>query len=276
MTRAVAELYTNLVARDRSHPFKPPDPQTSIATVSRLSLLLVSYSQKQFTGSIEIDSVSGRKWSIHYRLGRIIWTSGGCHPLRRWRRSLQQSGVAIDFQQIDWSHRTCPHTPWGYHLLAITIEQKYITREQAKSVIIQTVRDTIFDLLQEEAKHPLKYRLQSEETLGNLSIVLKSESVLWQVIRDWQAWCQSNLKNYSPNDAPRLLKPDRFARTLNPASYRQIENLTSGRYSLRDLAIRLDRNLITFTQSLMPYVRQEAIELIEIPDEPMEWIESPH
>lgn len=272
MTRAIVELYRNFVASTRSHPLKPPDPETSIATTSRLSRLLVSYSQKQFTGSIEIDAPSGQKWNIHYRLGRTIWASGGCHPLRRWRRSLQQSGVVVDFQELDWHNRTCPSTPWEYHLLAIAIEQKYLTRQQAKSIICQIVRDAMFDILQEEAKHSLEYRLHCEETIGDLSILLKSESVLWQVIQDWQAWCQSDFKDYSPNYAPRLRKPERFAQNLNPASYRKMEILMSGRYSLRDLAVRLDRNLITFTQSLMPYVRQETIELIEIPDEPMEWV----
>jgi two-component system, chemotaxis family, response regulator PixG len=272
MTRAIVELYKSLVARGRSHPLKPPDPQTSIAPTSRLSRLLVSYSQKQFTGFIEIGAPSGQKWNIHYCLGRTIWASGGCHPLRRWRRSLQQSGAVVDFQELDRSDRTCPGIPWEYHLLTIAIEQKYLTREQAKSIIFQIVRDAMFDIIQEEAKHSLEYRLHSKETTGNLSILLKSESVLWQVIQDWQAWCRCDFKEYSPNYAPRLRTPERFARLLSSASYQKMENLISGRYSLRDLAVRLDRDLIPFTQSLIPYVRQEAIELIEIPDEPMEWV----
>jgi two-component system, chemotaxis family, response regulator PixG len=272
MTRAIVELYRNLVARGRSHRLKQPDPEMSIATTSRLSRLLVSYSQKQFTGSIKIDAPSGQKWNIHYRLGRTIWASGGCHPLRRWRRSLQQSGAVVDFQELDWSARSSPDTPWEYHLLAIAVEQKHLTRQQAKSIIFQIVRDAMFDILQEETKHSLEYRLHSEEAIGNVSILLKSESVLWQVIQDWQAWCRADLKDYSPNHAPRLRKPERFARVLSPASYQKMENLMSGRYSLRDLAVQLDRDLIAFTQSLMPYLRQEAIELIEIPDEPMGWV----
>lgn len=275
MTRAIAEFYKKLVARDQSHPLKPPDPQSSIAKTSRLSRLLVSYSQKQFTGLIEINAPSGRKWNIHYHLGRTIWASGGCHPLRRWRRSLHQSGAVVDFQDLDWNDRTCPGIPWEYHLLAIAIEQKRLTRQQAKNIIFQIVRDALFDILQEETKQSLEYRLHSQETVGNVSILLKSESVLWQVIQDWQVWCRAELKNYSPNDAPKLRKPERFAQVLSPASYQKMENLISGRYSLRDLAVRLDRDLIAFTQSLMPYLRQETIELIEIPDEPMEWVAPP-
>lgn len=276
MTRAIADFYQKLVARDRTHPSKPSDSPTSIVATSRLSRLLVSYSQKQFTGAIEIDAQSGQKWNIHYRLGRTIWASGGCHPLRRWRRALHHSGAMVDFQALDWNDSGCPGTPWEYQLLAVAIEQKHLTREQAQNIILQIVRDALFDILQAEAKQSLEYRLHSEETVGNLSILLKSESLLWQVIQDWQAWTRCQLDRYSPNDAPKLRKSERFARILSPASYQKIEQLISGRYSLRDLAVRLNRDLLIFTQSLMPYVRQEAIELIEIPDEPMEWVVPPN
>ncbi|HIK49960.1 MAG TPA: hypothetical protein IGS17_03405 [Oscillatoriales cyanobacterium M59_W2019_021] len=276
MTRAIVEFYRTLVAGDRSHPSKPPDPPTSIAKNSRFSRLLVSYSQKQFTGAIEIASPNGQKWNIHYRLGRTIWASGGYHPLRRWRRSLHQFDAAIDFQTLEGTDRTCPRTPLEYQLLAIAIEQKRLTRQQARNIIDRVVRDAIFDIIQEEAKHALQYRLHSKDTVGHISILLNSEFVLWQVIQDWQAWCRADLAAYSPNYAPKLRQSERFARVLSPASYRQMENLMSGRHSVRDLAVRLERDLIAFTQSLVPYIRQGAIELIEIPDEPMEWIVSPH
>lgn len=276
MTRAIADFYQKLVARDRTQPSKPADSLTSIVATSRLSRLLVSYSQKQFTGEIEIDAQSGQKWQIHYRLGRTIWASGGCHPLRRWRRALHQSGAMVDFPALDLNDTTCPGTPWEYQLLAIAIEQKHLTREQAQQIVLQIVRDTLFDILQAEAKQSLEYRLHAEETVGNFSILIKSESVLWHVIQEWQAWCRAQLHRYSPNHAPRLRKSERFARILSPASYHKMEYLISGRYSLRDLGVRLNRDLLVFTQSLMPYVRQEAIELIEIPDEPMEWFVPPY
>jgi chemotaxis family two-component system response regulator PixG len=49
-----------------------------------------SCTQIQYNGSLNIKSSKGIIWKFYYRLGRIVWASGGIHPFRRWRRQMAQ------------------------------------------------------------------------------------------------------------------------------------------------------------------------------------------
>ncbi|MFM6153596.1 MAG: response regulator, partial [Sphaerospermopsis kisseleviana] len=46
--------------------------------------------QFQYNGKLNIKSAKGRQWAFYYRLGRIVWATGGTHPFRRWRRQMAQ------------------------------------------------------------------------------------------------------------------------------------------------------------------------------------------
>lgn len=43
-----------------------------------------------FTGSLSIQASDGQAWTLYFRLGRLIWQTGGSHSDERWRRHLTQ------------------------------------------------------------------------------------------------------------------------------------------------------------------------------------------
>ncbi|NQZ64682.1 MAG: response regulator, partial [Crocosphaera sp.] len=42
----------------------------------------------QFSGKVSCQTEQGRESHIYCYLGRIIYVTGGTHPVRRWRRSV--------------------------------------------------------------------------------------------------------------------------------------------------------------------------------------------
>ena len=44
--------------------------------------------QDRFSGQIVFRDYQATEWSFFLYLGRILYVTGGTHPVRRWRRSL--------------------------------------------------------------------------------------------------------------------------------------------------------------------------------------------
>jgi len=43
--------------------------------------------EEQFSGQLILKNSLGYNWVFHLFLGRILYASGGIHPVRRWRRN---------------------------------------------------------------------------------------------------------------------------------------------------------------------------------------------
>ena len=56
--------------------------------------------QLQYNGKLNIKSSKGSQWTFYYRLGRIVWATGGTHPFRRWRRHIAQNCPQIDVDKL--------------------------------------------------------------------------------------------------------------------------------------------------------------------------------
>ena len=48
--------------------------------------LFESLKESRFSGQLLISDVQERTWILYLYLGRIVYASGGVHPVRRWRR----------------------------------------------------------------------------------------------------------------------------------------------------------------------------------------------
>ncbi len=100
-----------------------------------------SLKESKFSGQLIISDTQDTSWVFYLYLGRIIYASGGTHPVRRWRRHLVAycpqtlanvaeiqtalSNIATEGSRISWE----------YKLLSLWIDQKKITRDQATKVI---------------------------------------------------------------------------------------------------------------------------------------------
>jgi chemotaxis family two-component system response regulator PixG len=87
-------------------------------------------------------------------------------------------------------------------------------------------------------------------------------------------WSQAGLANFSPNLAPVLRRPEELQKMVSPAVYKNFVTFINGKSTLRELAIKMNQNVLPITRSLLPYILKGIIELVEVSDIPLTITES--
>src|SRR6476660_7026880 len=82
--------------------------------------------QLQYNGKLNIKSSKGGQWTFYYRLGRIVWATGGTHPFRRWRRHMAQNCPQIDVDKLQLRMQDISIDYWDYRLLEILYKKQKI------------------------------------------------------------------------------------------------------------------------------------------------------
>lgn len=252
----------------------PTHPQTRIA---RFINYLVHLTPRRFSGQLKIVNSQEREWKLYFSSGRLVWGEAGLHPWRRWHRHLQLfcpnlSGEVPTILTADVFHS------WQYHILVTLLERKQISIDRALALIESILVEVLFDLIQEDNQDQLRINSQPHLLLGEMEQPLTTLSLyeaLEEVKPYWDVWCQAELVNYSPNLAPIIKQPGKLKNKTSSLVYERITSVLSHDKTLRDLAVYLKQDLCKFTKSLMSYVNQGIIELVEVEDIRADIIGSP-
>ena len=112
--------------------------ETNTATdfISKLNAL----KQERFSGQLLVKDPFDREWIFYLFLGRILYATGGDHPVRRWQRNLTTHCPTINLHQLKSDDTSSSSTAtfnisWEYQLLFSGLKQRQITREQAAKII---------------------------------------------------------------------------------------------------------------------------------------------
>ncbi|MBD2198174.1 MULTISPECIES: response regulator [Calothrix] len=225
--------------------------------------------QLQYSGNLNIKSSKGNQWNFYYRLGRIVWATGGIHPFRRWRRQMAQNCPQIDVDKIRLSAKELELDYWDYRLLEILYKKQKIQREQINTVVENTIAELFFDLAQ-EAHFTSVTCHRSQQVILEMPMSFTSADIfLTQMQESWRLWSDAGLANIYPDLAPILRKPEQLKQLVNPSVYNNFVNFINGNYTLRDLAIKMKQNVLPVGRSLLPYILKGIIELVEVPDLPL-------
>ncbi len=112
----------------------------------------------------------------------------------------------------------------------------------------------------------LTYEPISQYNINSTLIEIRAEQVWQEVIKFWTAWQEAGLADISPNLAPTIRQAEELQRQTSYTVYRNLSTLANGNQTLRDLSIKLSRNLLLMTKPILPYIRGGLIELIEVED----------
>ena len=236
--------------------------------------LFQSLKDHHFTGRLHFSSANQLEWVFFLYLGRIIYATGGRHPVRRWRRNLvshlpqiafklQEELDALSTISIDQIEIT-----WDYHLICLWVKQNKVTREQANDAIRAIIKEILFDITQNKT---ITYYLkpQKETTAPQLTMVDSEQQVIeaWKV---WQQWQAAGLEEIEPDFAPKITQPEKLQAKTSEKNYQALMKMLDGKRPLRDIAIKKRTNIKTLTSSIMPYfqlglVKMSAISDIEVP-----------
>ncbi|WP_353932009.1 response regulator [Okeanomitos corallinicola TIOX110] len=226
--------------------------------------------QFQYNGKLSVKNSKGLQWAFYYRLGRIVWATGGTHPFRRWRRQMAQHCPDIDLEKIRCRSEDFAIDYWDYNLLDILYKRQKIQREQIHAIVENTIAEIFFDLAQEVDFSAVTYNL-SQDVVLDMPMSFTSADMSIKMMQDsWAIWSQVGLANISPNSSPVLRRPEHLQKIVSPSVYKNFANLINGKYTLRELSVKMKQNVMPVTRSLLPYILKGIIELIEVPDLPLQ------
>ena len=231
--------------------------------------LFETLKQSRFSGQLLLTGPDKVSWAFHLYLGRVMYATGGLHPVRRWRRTLAAycPQVSTDHttlqRDLSLTNKTNFNICWDYELLCLWIEQKKISREQVTRVIDAITAEVLFDVTQ---AMQIAYELQPTNTLPMRLVLVDAEQVIRKTQQHWQAWQAAKVADRSPNRAPIIRQPAQLKKCTSANVYASLTKLLNGQRTLRDLAVLLKRDVVDVTRLLMPYVQSGLVELMTVPD----------
>jgi two-component system, chemotaxis family, response regulator PixG len=223
----------------------------------------------QYSGKLDIKTAKGHRWTFYYRLGRIVWASGGVHPFRRWRRHMAQYCPEVDVDKIQLRAEDTQVDYWDYRLLEVLHEKQKIKREQINSIVESTITELLFDLAQQTNFNPITSDRNQDVILETPMSFTSADMSLKFMQDSWKTWSDAGLANFYPDHAPILRRPEQLEKSVSPAVYKNFVTLMNGKYTLRDLAFKMKQTIMPVTRSLLPYILKGIVELIEVPDLPL-------
>lgn len=226
--------------------------------------------QFQYNGKLNIKSSKDHEWTFYYRLGRIVWATGGTHPFRRWRRQMTQYCPHIELDKIRCRSEDFAIDCWDYNLLDILYKRQKIQREQIQAIVENTIAELFFDLAQELDFASVTCSLSQEVVLDMPMSFTSADMSIKQMQDSWAIWSQVGLANVSPNSSPILRRTEQLQQMVSPSVYKNFVNLINGKYTLRELALKMKQDVMPVSRSLLPYILKGIIELVEVPDLPLQ------
>ncbi len=245
-----------------------------VSSGSNLWKNLETCTKNQFTGHLQIAAASGEIWILHFFLGRAVGDRGGIHQVRRWRRQISRYCHHLE-KDSENLFSTNDLQSGNYRHVERLFKSQRITREQASAVIQGSMLEVLFDIVRLEELvnlgqgNPLDYThhpVMSPATSNTPLVLLKLEYLWGEVSQAWNSWSTQGLAEKSPNLAPRINLPEELQKTVSPQAYRKLTSVLNGERTLRDVAVKVEQDLLLLTRSLISYCRKGIIIFTEIGD----------
>ena len=247
-----------------------------------LAQLIRTCGNEKFTGQLDLNLNNAQRlnWSLYFYQGGLIWCTSNLHPIRRWYRLLfrHYPQFTVDYktqlrlQEFAIAPELKLSSVWDYDFLVELAQNKQIQKEQIQLIIEDSILEILFDILHwtEHLRYlsgeQLHYKKTTRDCLNLRLVKLPIEQVLRQAIKLWEAWQRAELADLSPNQAPVILQAEALRQQTSASVYRNLTSLADGHQTFRDLAVRMNRNLLLLTQPIMPFIRQKLIGLKQIDD----------
>ena len=149
-------------------------------------------------------------------------------------------------------------------------------RDKVTALIRSKIAEALFDIVQQEITEALEYTPKQasaaflwESGLKVSVTLIPVEQILAQTSNAWLTWSKHGLNSWSPNLAPILKDSQGLEANISQKTYTKLVKLANGKLTLRDFAVKLNQNLLRLTCSLATYIREDYLELVEIPDVPV-------
>ncbi|NJO76303.1 MAG: response regulator [Leptolyngbyaceae cyanobacterium RM1_406_9] len=250
---------------------EPPVKTCELEDFNELIEHIRSCELQKFTGRLDLDvkEASNSLWSLFFCAGKLTGAASEMHPTRCWYRQATQ--VFPQFVQNVYDRKS-DQPQWSYFSIQELLRQGKISQKQLGTVIEGCVTEILFDIFQQDQQRverlpvQLSYRRIPQKFQDLLQVPISAQRVWLKASYTWKMWQQAEFDQYSPNLAPVIWSPEELRQRTSPTVYQNVTALVNGDRTLRDLAVRLKQPLVSLTRSIMPYVNQGIMGLIEVED----------
>ncbi|MBK1986220.1 response regulator [Sphaerospermopsis aphanizomenoides BCCUSP55] len=225
--------------------------------------------QLQYNGKLDIKNNQGKTWSFYYQLGRMVWATGGTHPYRRWLRNMAQNCPYLNINYVHYSAESILIDYWDYLLLENLYATQKIQPAEINSIVENTIIEILFDLAQQKHLSSFSCERNQEFIIKSPLISTSTNMFVKQAQASLHEWVAAGLEDISPSLSPVLQKPEQLQQLVSPLVYKNFERLINGKHTLWDLAAKMNQSLLSITRSLLPYIQQQIVDLIEVSDLPL-------
>lgn len=244
-------------------------PVTEGLTALKLAGTIQQIIQSEGQGQLGIKIKEGAGWTLFFDSGRVVWASGGEHRWRRWYRQLRQ--LRIHPHSIDTPMEGYP-LQMEHFVLTQLYKQRRITRKSMQFAIDNTVNEVLFDafLAAGDIIEVSCNTNQGQDMPESPVTVLGSyDESIARAHASLRAWQVTELGIRSPNLAPCVNEANlrQHGRAL-PESHERFLNILNGKRSIRDLAVKVQKDLTTLARLLSVYCEQGIVELVQVEDLP--------
>ncbi len=242
---------------------------TDQTVMTKLSYDLLTLSQQRATGELTVTyGTQPLKSRLYFYLGRLVYATGGIHPVRRWTRGIQQHCPrCITSPWIKTARSN--HDLWEMDLINQAIEQNLMGVNEAKAAIQQITQEVLFEILSfANAKTEWKPGVKIEHQTTFLAIEQLINDAQ-QLRLQWYAigkGSQAFFAQVSPDLAPVVIHPYELESLVSPEAFTSMVSLMKGHYTLWDVACQMKCPLPNLIRVLWKLIQQGVIELRSVPD----------
>jgi len=134
-----------------------------------------------------------------------------------------------------------------------------LTPAQGRSIIQSMVHETLFDLL---SLHQGSFIFEISPALSPQLTTLEIGPLVTNIMKQVQEWKQFHPHIQSPNQCPVIANPTELQKALSENTFKTLEHWVDGKTSIRQVARFLNRDILTVTRALYPYVQQGYVHLL--------------
>jgi two-component system, chemotaxis family, response regulator PixG len=250
----------------------------STATMSSGILDQIKFCRnKLFTGKLcatslngeTVETLEGHCWNIYFYRGRLVGDSGGIHPLRRLRRQFSEQRIDLMPQIEENILQSLSLNHLSFDIVGNLLADRYLDLKQAEEILSGSLIEVLFDILHYEAisqiisKNQLSYILESDSiSETKVPAILMKPDVIWETaLAQFQSWNANGLLKYSPHLLPQINSLEVLKEILPTKTFQKITLLIEENRTLRDLAIKIDEDVVILTKSFVDLCKKNALVL---------------
>lgn len=199
-----------------------------------------------------------QSWFVFFLNGQIVYCQAGDSSLSRIGDYLRHYRVDKQLDKMQLAGLASTNSP-EYAYLWQLLERNIINPKVARSIIHGLVHETLFDLL---SLHQGSFIFDLDTALVPQLTTLEIAPLVTKITKQVQEWKQLYPQIQSPEQLPVLADIVRLRSSLPPATVNKLQHWADGKTTLRQLARYLNRDILTVSKAIYPYVQQGWLQLV--------------